>query len=85
MGSGAVLSLSTIVPMNAREILMERHEIVRSIAPVFEAVKAMDKFKVGALMVIDDGQLAGIITERDYTRKVVLRDRSLKSTKVSQT
>ncbi|HJN89486.1 MAG TPA: CBS domain-containing protein [Verrucomicrobiota bacterium] len=73
--------------MNAREILKDRQGIVRSVAPdatVFEAVKAMDKFKVGALMVIDDGQLVGIISERDYTRKVVLKDRSSKSTKVSQ-
>ena len=43
---------------------------------MFEAVKAMDKFKVGALMVIDDEKLVGVISERDYTRKVVLKDRS---------
>ena len=73
--------------MNAREILKERQGIVRSIAPgatVFEAVKAMDKYKVGALMVINKGKLMGIISERDYTRKVMLRDRSSKSTKVSE-
>lgn len=73
--------------MNAREILKDRQGIVRSIAPdatVFEAVKAMDKYKVGALMVINKGKLMGIISERDYTRKVILRDRSSKSTKVSE-
>ena len=73
--------------MNAREILKDRQGIVRSIAPdgtVFEAVKAMDKYKVGALMVINKGKLMGIISERDYTRKVMLRDRSSKSTKVSE-
>ncbi|HJN81849.1 MAG: CBS domain-containing protein [Verrucomicrobiota bacterium] len=72
--------------MNAREILKDRQGIVRSIAPdatVFEAVEAMDKFKVGALMVIDKSKLVGIISERDYTRKVMLKDRSSKSTKVS--
>ena len=60
--------------MNAREILKDRQGIVRSIAPdatVFEAVKAMDKYKVGALMVINKGKLMGIISERDYTRKVL--------------
>ena len=51
---------------------------------MFEAVKAMDKFKVGALMVIDNSKLVGVISERDYTRKVVLKDRSSKSTKVSE-
>lgn len=82
-----VSSSSTITPMNAREILKDRQGIVRSIAPdatVFEAVKAMDKYKVGALMVINKGKLMGIISERDYTRKVMLRDRSSKSTKVSE-
>ena len=72
--------------MNAREILKDRQGIVRSATPdttVFEAIKAMDRFKVGALMVIDKGKLVGIISERDYTRKVVLKDRSSKSTKVS--
>ncbi len=73
--------------MNAREILKDRHGVVRSIAPdatVFESVQAMDKFKVGALMVIDDGKLLGLISERDYTRKVALKDRSSKNTKVSE-
>ena len=73
--------------MNAREILKDRQGIVRSATPdttVFEAIKAMDRFKVGALMVIDKGKLVGIISERDYTRKVVLKYRSSKSTKVSE-
>jgi len=73
--------------MNAREILKDRQGIVRSATPdttVFEAIRAMDRFKVGALMVIDKGKLVGIISERDYTRKVVLKDRSSKSTKVSE-
>ena len=73
--------------MNARAILKDRQGIVRSATPdttVFEAIKAMDRFKVGALMVIDKGKLVGIISERDYTRKVVLKDRSSKSTKVSE-
>ncbi len=62
--------------MNAREILKDRHGVVRSIAP--------DATKVGALMVIDDGKLLGLISERDYTRKVALKDRSSKTTKVSE-
>jgi CBS domain-containing protein len=73
--------------MNAREILKDRHGVVRKVAPdatVFESIKAMDEFKVGALMVIDDGKLLGTISERDYTRKVVLKDRSSKTTKVSE-
>jgi len=74
--------------MNAREVLKDRDGIVRSISPddtVFDAIKTMDSFKVGALMVIDKSEkLVGIISERDYTRKVVLKDRSSNTTKVSQ-
>ena len=73
--------------MNARGILKDRQGIARSATPdttVFEAIKAMDRFKVGALMVIGKGKLVGIISERDYTRKGVLKDRSSKSTKVSE-
>ena len=74
--------------MNAREVLKDRNGIVRSISPdetVFNAIKAMDSFKVGALMVIDKSEkLVGLISERDYTRKVVLKDRASKTTKVSQ-
>ena len=45
--------------------------------PSLNVIKAMDSFKVGALMVIDQSEkLVGIITERDYTRKVVLKERS---------
>jgi len=73
--------------MNARSILEDKDTGVRSIGPeatVFEAVRLMDEHKVGALMVLDAGQLVGIISERDYTRKVVLKDRSSKSTQVAE-
>jgi len=73
--------------MNAKTILEDKSTGVRSVGPdatVFEAVRLMDEYKVGALMVVDDDQLVGIISERDYTRKVVLKDRSSKSTPVSE-
>lgn len=73
--------------MNAKSILEEKNTGVRSIGPdatVFEAVRMMDEYKIGALMVLDAGQLVGIISERDYTRKVVLKDRSSKSTQVAE-
>jgi CBS domain-containing protein len=72
--------------MNAKTILEDKGTGVRSIGPdamVFEAVRLMDEYKVGALMVVDGEQLVGIISERDYTRKVVLKDRSSKTTPVS--
>jgi len=54
-------------------------------ATVFEALKIMADNQVGALMVMDkDGQVAGIITERDYARKVILLGRASKNTKVDE-
>ena len=52
-------------------------------AMVFDAIQLMDEKNVGALPVVDNGKLAGIISERDYTRKVILKGRSSKETPVS--
>jgi CBS domain-containing protein len=52
---------------------------VHSISPealVFDALKLMAERDVGALVVIDGGRLAGIISERDYARKVILHGKS---------
>ena len=51
---------------------------------VIDAIKMMDQKKVGALLVIEKNKLAGIISERDYTRKVILKNRSSSKTKVSE-
>ncbi|KAL3616263.1 CBS domain-containing protein cbsx3, mitochondrial [Castilleja foliolosa] len=52
---------------------------------VYDAVKSMTQHNVGALVVVKPGEqksLAGIITERDYLRKIIVQGRSSKSTKV---
>ncbi|MDB4054357.1 CBS domain-containing protein, partial [Akkermansiaceae bacterium] len=45
-------------------------------ATVFNAIEKMSECNVGALPVIDDGALIGIISERDYTRNVILKGKS---------
>ncbi|KRA95218.1 histidine kinase [Pseudomonas sp. Root68] len=58
---------------------------VHSIAPdqtVFEALKMMAEKNVGALPVMEEGQVVGVISERDYARKVVLQGRSSVGTPV---
>jgi len=51
-------------------------------ASVLDALKLMAEKNVGALLVMDGEKIAGIITERDYARKIILRGRSSKDTPV---
>ena len=57
--------------------------LVRPDDTVFDALKLLSEHSVGALVVMDQGKLVGVISERDYTRKVALEGRSSKDTKVA--
>jgi CBS domain-containing protein len=62
-----------------RQLLQYKGSTIYSVAPgtrVFEALQLMAEKEVGALLVLDDGKLAGIISERDYARKVILHGKS---------
>ena len=56
---------------------------VRSDQSVLDAIRLMAEKGVGAVLVIDDSRLSGILSERDYARKVILADRSSGDTRVS--
>ena len=70
-----------------QEILSHKGSYVWSISPdatVFDAIQMMSDKNVGSLLVIHDDRLVGIITERDYTRKVALKGKSSKQTAVKE-
>jgi CBS domain-containing protein len=53
-------------------------------SPVLDAIRLMAEKSVGALIVMDAQKLVGIVSERDYARKVILKGRSSKDTPVSE-
>ena len=69
------------------EILNHKGSNVWSVSPntmVFDAIQMMAEKNIGALMVVDQGKLIGIMSERDYTRKIALKGKSSKQTPVRE-
>ena len=70
-----------------QNILKQKTGGVFSVAPsdtVYDAIAMMAEKEVGALLVMDGDRTAGIISERDYTRKVILKDKSSKQAQVQE-
>jgi CBS domain-containing protein len=70
-----------------RDILQAKAPDVWSIGPdalVYDAMKLMADKAIGALLVMDGNKLVGIISERDYARKIILQGRSSHSTQVRE-
>lgn len=69
------------------DILKNKSSQVFSIQPgisVYEAIRVMGEKNIGALLVIENEQLKGILSERDYARKIVLKNRKSTETLVSE-
>ena len=67
------------------ELLKKRETTLWHVRPgdsVFSALELLARYEVGALVVMDGARLVGVISERDYTRKVALQGRSSKDTLV---
>jgi CBS domain-containing protein len=72
---------------NISAVLGNKPSQVWSIAPdatVFEAIQMMADKNIGALLVMTGGKLTGVISERDYTRKVALKGKSSRETQVRE-
>ncbi|MEO9077756.1 MAG: CBS domain-containing protein [Rhodanobacter sp.] len=70
----------------AKHLLESKGNTIFSItpdAPVLEAIKLMAEHRIGALLVMRENELVGVLSERDYARKVILQGRSSSQTSVA--
>lgn len=70
---------------SVRQVLQAKTPEIHSIgpdAPVLDAIRTMAEHGIGALLVMEGGRLVGLISERDYARKIVLQGRSSRDTPV---
>ena len=70
-----------------RLVLKQKGQNVWHVSPdacVYDAIEMMAEKYVGALMVVSEGRLVGVVSERDYARKVILQGRSSKQTQVKE-
>ena len=68
-----------------RNILQKKGNAVYSVSPdssVYDALEDLEEKNVGGLVVVENGKLIGVFTERDYARKVILKGRSSRETLV---
>ena len=68
-------------------VLDKKGREVISVSPdasVFDAIRIMAEKSIGAVVVISDGRLSGIMSERDYARKVIIKGRSSRGTPVAE-
>src|ERR1700730_4275019 len=70
-----------------RLVLKQKDQSIWSVLPdacVYDAIEIMADKYVGALMVVSEGNLLGVVSERDYARKVILQGKSSKQTQVKE-
>lgn len=70
-----------------KHIIEKKGKEIYSVSPdnsMYDALKLMAEKGIGALLVLKDGKIAGIVSERDYARKVILKGKTSRETKVSE-
>ncbi|KAB2640063.1 MAG: CBS domain-containing protein [Verrucomicrobia bacterium] len=75
------------IPGTVRQILASKGSEVSTTTPdtlVFDALTLMGEMNIGALVVMDGATVAGVFSERDYSRKVILQGRTSRNTRVGE-
>lgn len=70
-----------------QDLIKGRNSTVFQVSPsatVFEALQSLAEHEVGAMVVMDQGKLVGVVSERDYTRKVALQGKNSRETSVAE-
>jgi len=73
--------------LKVRDVLKTKDSNIWSVSPqetAYNALEIMADKNIGALLVIDEGQIVGVFSERDYARKVILKGKSSKETNVGE-
>ena len=73
--------------MQVKKLLDKKGHDVYSVSPdasVYDALKLMAEKEIGALVVLEDEKMVGILSERDYARKIILKGKSSKETAVRE-
>ena len=73
--------------MRVKKLLDKKGHEVYSVSPdttVYDALKLMAKKEIGALVVLEDEKMVGIVSERDYARKIILKGKASKETQVRE-
>jgi CBS domain-containing protein len=73
--------------MRVKKLLDKKGHKVYSVSPdttVYDALKLMAEKEIGALVVLEKGKMVGILSERDYARKIILKGKSSKKTLVRE-
>ena len=73
--------------MRIKKLLDKKGHEVYSVSPdtaVYDALKLMAEKEIGAVVVLEEGKMVGIMSERDYARKIILQGKSSKETRVRE-
>jgi len=73
-----------LLPLKVRDVMVREVITVDEDSSVKEAVNIMNKFQIGSLIVLEEGKAKGIVTERDFLRRVIAGAKDVMNTKVKE-